>query len=629
MSVYGLPETVVGRLLGFGDGRIGRTVGGMSGVFANRVLANPVTGQKQSKVPKADRSWQTEVLAYRRVVGEAHYSIDFMASCMSRLVLTPAIRTTDGKVVSAYDDEGKPLHPSVETAAELIADLKAPTGGQSQLMRAGGGHLFSVGETFLVGEDQPDGARRFSMLSVAEYEPAKDTRPDSTDKGRVKGGPGAGGGRDLGADALVVRIWQADLEWSEQADSSMRACLDVLKRLALLSRAIESVLMSRLANTGVYWIADEIDFPEREDAPENTEGIDPLTRDMIDAFMKPIGDRSSAAAVVPYIVRAPHKYISEGGIRYDDLGKSLQAFPAVELRREAVVEFAQGVNLPLEIVTGQGSVNHWSAFQIDESLYKSHIEPAAETLTDGFTGGYLHVMMEAEGADREIRVTGADGAEIVGTVICHYDPTELVAYPNRSADADEAHDRMTISDAAHRRYKGFSEADAPDEAEIEDRIRRNARPAPQSSGGPTGANPGPPDDVSASAAILRRRVADAAEPYIVRAIERAGARLRSKANGQTAVRDALNGATNRHVAATLGPNRVATLLQGQGRESDLFVGEFAPLGVWVCDHAAGAGFDSSAISRAVVERCESLAMSRLYDPDRRVQPADFLPAIPG
>lgn len=620
MSVYGLPESLVGRMLGFGTGG-GRLRSGMA-AFASKTLSNPVTGQKQSKVPKADRSWQGEVFAYRRVVGEAHYSIDFMGSCMSRLTLVPAIRTRDGKIAPAYDDEGKPLDPAVDVAADLIADLKSPTGGQSQLLRAGGGHLFAVGETFLVGEDV-DNERRFNMYSVAEYEPSKDGRG----RGRINAGAGSAG-RDLPDDALVVRIWQSDLEWADQADSSMRACIDVLRRLALLGRAIESVLMSRLANTGVYWIADEIHFPEREDAPPESEGIDPLTADMIEAFMRPIADRGSASAVVPYIARAPADYIKEG-IRYDDLGKSLSSFPAVDLRREAVIEFAQGVNLPLEIVTGQGSVNHWSAFQIDESLFKSHVEPAADTFVDGITGGYLHVMLEAENVTPDVTVTTPDGATIEGTIVCHYDSTELVAYPNRSADADMAHDRMTISDSAHRRYKGFSEGDAPDEEEIEQRIRRKGRPAASTDTAPDGANPGPPDDVQASAALLRRRVTDAAEPYIARAIERAGSRLRSKANGQTAVREALNGATNRYVAATLGPNRVANLLQGQGRESDLFVGEFATLGSWVADHAAGAGFDASAISRAVVERCESLALSRLYDPDRRVVPADFLPAIPG
>lgn len=620
MSVYGIPDRIVGRMLSLGDAA--RARGGMS-AFASRVISNPVTGQKVSKVPRADRSWQLEVLAYRRVVGELHYATDFMASCMSRLTLMPAIRTRDGKIAAAYDDDGKPLHPSIETAADLIADLKAPTGGQSQLLRTGGGHLFSVGESFLVSEDTEDGERRFGMYSVAEYEPPK----DGNGTGKIKAGAGSGAGRALPDDALVVRIWQPDLEWSQQADSSIRACIDVLERLALLSRAVRSVLMSRLANTGVYWIADEIDFPEKEDAPPESEGIDPLTADMVEAFMKPIADRSSASAVVPYIARAPHKYISEGGIRYDDLGKSLSAFPAAELRREAVLEFAQGVNLPLEIVTGQGSVNHWSAFQIDESLFKSHVEPAADTFADGITGGYLHVLMEAEGAEREIIVDGPDGQRIEGTVVCHYDSTELVSFPNRSADADDAHDRMTISDAAHRRYKGFAESDAPDEAEIDERIRRRGRSAAPASETPDGANPGPPEGVSASA-VLRRRVADAAEPYIARSIERAGAKLRSKSNGQVALREALNGATNRYVAATLGPNRVASLLQGQGRECDLLVGEFAPLGAWVADHAAGAGFDGTVIARRVVEHVESLALSRLYDPDRRVDPVDFIHAIP-
>ncbi len=46
----------------------------------------------------------------------------------------------------------------------------------------------------------------------------------------------------------------------------------------------------------------------------------------------------------------------------------------------AVRALAAGMDLPAEVLLGLSDVNHWTAWQVDESAYRQHVDPIVQTL---------------------------------------------------------------------------------------------------------------------------------------------------------------------------------------------------------------------------------------------------------
>src|SRR5208282_2047970 len=102
-------------------------------------------------------------------------------------------------------------------------------------------------------------------------------------------------------------------------------------------------------------------------------------------------------------------------IRFIDLASQLSK-EAAELRAELVGVIASGLNLPKSIVLGETDANHWTAWQVSDEMFRSHIEPDVIKNCDSLSGAYLRPFLEGRGVD----------PEWVHRVIYWYDATELV-----------------------------------------------------------------------------------------------------------------------------------------------------------------------------------------------------------
>jgi hypothetical protein len=111
-------------------------------------------------------------------------------------------------------------------------------------------------------------------------------------------------------------------------------------------------------------------------------------------------------------------------------------------------------------------VNHWSAWQIEESGIKIHVSPKAETIVHGLTKGYLIPTLRA--ADEPL--LGPEG----GRLVVWYDVSEITQRPDRSDNFVLAYDRYEIKGEALRREIGADEDDAPTEAEFVQMVRKRA-----------------------------------------------------------------------------------------------------------------------------------------------------------
>jgi len=126
-------------------------------------------------------------------------------------------------------------------------------------------------------------------------------------------------------------------------------------------------------------------------------------------------------------------------------------------RADRVLErIMQGLDVPKDVVTGLANVKYSNALQIDEALYKAHIEPLMLLIVDALTVMYLRPYLVANGySESEVK-----------NVCIWYDPSLVATRNDRAADADMGFDKMAVSYDSWRRAHGFSEADAPDPKEF-------------------------------------------------------------------------------------------------------------------------------------------------------------------
>lgn len=580
----------------------------------------------------AGARWQEKVWAYYDEVGELHYTLSFIGACLGRCVLTVGIPDEKGIIGPVFDEDGKVLtnedgSPRPELARapealELVRALRNDIGGQSELLRRMGMNLPGVGEFHLVGSRYEGDTRDAATIPITELQ----WEVLSTDEFRRKGnkyerkdGPG-GKGREINPeDVHVVRIWKSHPRFSAQPDSSIRAVLDILEELVLLTREVRGETLSRLSNAGILLVPEEIEYGGSDTLDADDDAPDPFTVDLIETFGTAIADKDSPAQTVPFVVRAPGEHLSPDKFRHIDLTPKNPGSSEAK-RKEAVQRFAQGIDLPVEIVTGHADTTFANAVVIDDALFKAHIEPILDLITDALTVGFLHPALDDP--DNQL--------------VVHYDSGELVARPNRSQDAKDLWDRNAISDATLRASAGFSENDAPSEEELEARTARAQKttpgqaipgtPAgnPEGTGdGPGGNEPGGPVE-QGEAATVGIMLSAATEHAIERAVKKAGARLRGKANSYSgAIREQLAQVPDVEVAITLGPTLVDKIMKGD----DPFAGEFDVL--W---NLAVRWTQDQNFADRLRTACEEVARERMAQPRKpfpwRSIPAWGAPMIP-
>jgi hypothetical protein len=101
---------------------------------------------------------------------------------------------------------------------------------------------------------------------------------------------------------------------------------------------------------------------------------------LAESMRRSLQEPGSAAAQVPLVVEvrqsSPNAFKL---IKFDsELNKEV-----TELARKAIGRVAGGLNLPREVLEGMGDSNHWSAWQVAEETYRTHLLPALDAIADG------------------------------------------------------------------------------------------------------------------------------------------------------------------------------------------------------------------------------------------------------
>ena len=415
-------------------------------------------------------AWQAEAWEYYDAIGEIKYAFNLVASVVSRIRLYAAV--VDNPAETPIPVRNAPFIDSrLSSAAErALTRLDSAYGGQAGLLKDAALNLAVSGECYLVQIPERQGQglpETWDIRSVDEVQVDQKgaytiipRREMSTMTGHKQHGQ-----ITLPNNAFVGRIWRAHPRYSDEADSSLRGLLDLCAELLLLNRTFRATARSRL-NAGALYLPDGLsvaaspdpDYPYDSDDDMNQaftpeESADEFEDQLIDAMTTPIRDEDSASAVVPLIIRGPA-----------DLGDKIKQFkfersfdPALAQRADRVLErILQGLDVPKDIVTGLANVKYSNAVQIDESLYKAHIEPLMLLIADAITVVYLRPYLIANGFD----------PVQVERICVWYDPSQVATRNDRAADADAGFDRGAVSGDTWRRAHGFTEQDAPTPIEV-------------------------------------------------------------------------------------------------------------------------------------------------------------------
>lgn len=413
-----------------------------------------------------NETWQQEVWSFYESLGEFNYGVEWFGETLSRVRLTAAKVTPGG-------DEPEIINTG--PVSDLVSRFMGGVDGHAQLLRSLAVQLSVAGDAYFVGREVTDADITYGILMDAEPDVSghiwtvhpvntirrnrrgissflKRGRQDHSWEMQVDEGVWV----PISHESLVMRIWDRNERYPWRAMSPAKAALPIMREIDMYNRHIIASLVSRIAMNGMLFIPDEVVLPS---SPQYENASDPFIAEMLDIMMTAIKNPGSAAAAAPMPIRIPSEYIDK--FKHLTFATALDG-TVFQSRADAIRRLATTLNLPAEVITGMGDVNHWSAWQLSEDAIKIHVAPKVELITRALTLGYLHPMLRAMGEDTR----DADGSRY----IIWYDVSELTQRPDRSGSAITLRDMMIISDAAARRETGFDEADAPTDDELEKMI---------------------------------------------------------------------------------------------------------------------------------------------------------------
>lgn len=458
---------------------------------------------------KLQKKWQADTWYYVDTVGELKYAERFIRNSFRRVrVFAAFMRSEEGDPIPVLDsvkpantgeadaelpvgvevsdlDERDFLPEEVAQAAyDIIAGFAARDGGQAALMERAGGNLFLVGDLLLVRRavherraqeiedpEAPDGKR---MERPDEVPRVMDWEVRSIDeviedqarrKMVVRDGPDDDPSKCpvvegvTGEAAFVERVWRKHGRWSRWSDSNVRAAMGVLDELDLLAKlARVSIRMRILA--GILTMPDEMDFPNEsqppgDDQPRRSVKFD---RNYAEAVAAAIGNETDANTVAPLLLRGPKDLLGQDAVRLIEIPRRYGEQERAQYE-DAVTRLARTLDLPVEVVKGMADLNHWTAWQIEDSTYEAHIEPHVSVMTEGLLYALLRPALLEQFPAPEMR-------PYIDRIVVAADPSQLIRRPDRGKTATEGYGLMALSWDAWRRANGFGDDDAPSHDEM-------------------------------------------------------------------------------------------------------------------------------------------------------------------
>lgn len=414
---------------------------------------------------RVNQTWQQDAWTYYDAIGEIKYAYKLFTNVLSRIRLYAAVVVDEDQAPANIKDTD--IDEATKAATARAMRRVFAGNGQAEILRKAGVNMLVSGECYLIQLPPKYGVRdeeEWQIISLdmlvtsgGRYllKTEENQRPIDME--------------ELPEGTYIGRIWNSHARYSGEPDSAMKSLVEVCDELFLYSRAAKATAKSRL-NAGALLVPDglsvssdgptEVVVDDSEDAvPVIPEEVmdDEFEDELIDHMSTPLGDESSAAIVVPILIRGPKDDLKE--VRFIKFERTWD--PQLSARYERALErILQGIDLPKDIVTGLANIKYSNAVQIEESLYTAHIEPLVLMLCDVFRTVYLKPALRDAGV----------APDLIDRIVIWYDPSAIMTAPDKSNAANIGFDKMALSWEAWRRANGFAEADAPEAMEIAQRL---------------------------------------------------------------------------------------------------------------------------------------------------------------
>lgn len=383
-----------------------------------------------------EEAWQRELWRLYDLVGEFRFAANWVGSCCSRVRIYVAEVDKFGRIGAEVKNKNK-----ISALADTV--LGGPA-SKSEKLRSIGISLVVAGECYVLGIAADDD-KNDQWYVVSPSELHRQALPGTNEEAVLYGDKRLGKTLVQGRD-ILIRLWTPHPRRMFQADSPSRAATPVLREVEQLTKYVFSQIDSRLVGAGMLPIPNNMEFPSGDGDVGAAESI---MRKLAEAGQASLKGEGTAAAVLPVMVEMPIEALDKIKlVRFD----SELSGQALDLRKEAISRLALAMDMPPEVLLGTGDTNHWSAWHIEESAVKAHIEPLMTRICEGLTLVYLRNALQRLGEDPD-RYT------------FWYDTSPLTVRPQRLQDTLNLHKEGLVSAQAVLAAGNYLESDAPTEEE--------------------------------------------------------------------------------------------------------------------------------------------------------------------
>jgi hypothetical protein len=533
--------------------------------------------------------WQFRVLANYDATGICWYPAQFYARAMERIRFYPAILNDAGEPEEVEDGDIKDLFDRIHDPGSTNMRRLAKSYGQLS---------FLIGDGYLIASEE-DNDEVWEYLSPAELRVTPNTEPQEYRRLRAPGATqeelAEADDSDFtpltGDNARVYRLWRKHPTYSQWSDSPMRPVVTSFDTLSSLMMAVGAEALSRAAQRGLLFIPDELTIESTEAGVDDDPEADQLIRELIEGMTTAIQNPGSVDSMSPFVLRGPGILEGQSSTRPIATADAIKWIPMgpqdryteIEAAEKVIEWIALSLDMPKEMLTGTGSVNHWGGWLLDEQGFRQHVAPVVEEFCDDIAGAYLRPAAVDAGAPNADRV------------VVWYDPVEAIAHPDEGPAAKDAWDSGAVGREFYRRAIGATDDDAPtpeDETFLLELKGRSAAATPPTGETPpneggTGAdaNEGAPetnpadeaggngsDNAVASAALSAAMIVGAAEMQVKAARKLAGSRLVQRSKSCTDCQDTIRDVEHALVASAMGPVMVRNVINGHTSEAALVEG---------------------------------------------------------
>lgn len=519
---------------------------------------------------------------YYRDVDVVHFGMGFKRNAVLRAKFMPA------KMPKTSGDEPEPIEDGAQgddnIAVEVFQGLDGGRGRIADVMADIVVHLDVAGICYPVYQrrEAEDGVDEDRLTVYSTLEIKKEG--SQYQRLGLNGSPLVEDKWQIKPEDTAAIIWRPSPDVRSTPDAPLRAVADECDLLLSISAMFQATMVSRI-NNGILVIPDSM-RPPQPPVPvgqdPNEPRPDPFIQDMTAALGAAISQPNHPSRFQPYILSGPDD--SLGRVQKIDLGRLITP---QDLQLLALVQgrVATGLDLPPEIIEGLSNSNHWTGWLVDAAAYRQHVDPTLLLGLDGFTRKIYWP---------QLKLAGVKAPEQYAV---WRDISSLTTSPNRVGDAIALWDRGIIKSEPVRAVAGYDETDAREDNP--DPVPGDLLDDPDPSVGPARSGPPgrsedptpgrqaattarrmPQDEpkapvVSIAAAAKPRlsgrrltsidrtltiRLSDAAEAASQRALDKAGAKVRSRGRGDATLTAMLDKVPNRLVGVRLGAQLVGEQL---------------------------------------------------------------------